>query len=177
MNIERKMIPDNMYAKGRRLNSLKWIVIHDTGNESVGANADMHARYLLTAASQKAQTSWHYSVDDKKVIQHLEDDRVGWHASSPQYNNNSIGIEICVNRDGDLYLATENAARLTAELLIKHGLSLNNIVQHFDASGKNCPAKMRSGNPYNFTAFKERVGIYILSNDSLNSISNKVRGL
>ena len=177
MNIERKMIPDTMYAKGQKLISLKWIVIHETGNPRKGANADMHAKYLLTSASQKAQTCWHYTIDDKKVIQHLEDDQVGWHAGDWEANNNSIGFETCVNSDGDLFLATENTARLTAELLIKHGLNLENVKQHNFFMDKNCPAMLRSNKPYSWDRFLERVGDYCNSKLKLEEKKTERRGL
>ena len=35
-------------------------------------------------------------------------------------------------------------AKLVAELVIKYGLTINDIKQHNDFSGKNCPAVLRS---------------------------------
>jgi len=41
--------------------------------------------------------------------------------------------------------ACENAAWLVAELLKRHGLSIDKVVQHNRWSGKDCPKEKRSG--------------------------------
>ena len=41
--------------------------------------------------------------------------------------------------------ACENAAWLTAELLKRHGLTIDRVVQHNRWSGKDCPKEKRSG--------------------------------
>src|SRR5690625_2182238 len=92
-------------------NSKKYIVIHETANTSKGANADAHARLQANGNSRNA--SWHYQVDDKKIIQSFSDDTQCWHAGNKSYNQKSIGIEICVNNDGNYKKAKDNAAKLT----------------------------------------------------------------
>ncbi len=61
------------------------------------------------------------------------------------YNNNSIGIEICVNPDSDFKKAVQNAADLIKYLMKKHNISSGNVVQHNAASGKDCPHFLRNG--------------------------------
>src|SRR5699024_3294593 len=60
-------------------------------------------------------------------------------------NYNSIGIEICVNSDGDFTKAVKNAAQLVKKIMKQEGIPLSNVVQHNHWSGKNCPARLRSG--------------------------------
>src|SRR5690625_3471562 len=60
-------------------------------------------------------------------------------------NLNSIGIEICVNSDGDFKQAVANAAALTRKIMKDEGISKSNVVQHNKWSGKNCPTNLRNG--------------------------------
>ena len=43
--------------------------------------------------------SWHYTVDDIKVIKQLPINEKGWHAGKG--NSSSIGIEICMHEGID----------------------------------------------------------------------------
>lgn len=61
-------------------------------------------------------------------------------------NNNSIGIEMCVNTSGDIYDTWQRNAKLVAMLLEKYGLDLTRVQQHNSFSGKNCPQSLRMTN-------------------------------
>ena len=124
-------------------NSKKYIVIHETDNTKKGANANAHS--LLQARGNSRKASWHYQVDDKEIVQSFSDDTQCWHAGNEYYNQNSIGIEICVNKDGDFKKAVDNAVKLTKHLMSKYNIPTNNVIQHHQASGKNCPRYLRSG--------------------------------
>jgi hypothetical protein len=104
----------------------------------------MHADYQY-GGSGGNQTSWHYTVDADEVWQSFADDRACWHAGHRTGNYRSIALEICVNDKTRFAEACDNAAVLTADLLIKHGLTPEKVVQHNFWSGKNCPAELRSG--------------------------------
>ena len=58
-------------------------------------------------------------------------------------NAKSIGIEICVNEDGDFEKAKDNAASLVRLLMAEHGIPSLNIKQHNNWSGKDCPHTIR----------------------------------
>jgi len=125
----------------------KYITVHNTANTNKGANAEMHARYLHNGAGGRS-VGWHFTVDDTQIIQHLPTNESGWHAgdgSNGAGNRQSIGIEICENSDGDFDKAVENAQRLIAKLMGKHGIPLDNVVPHKHWSGKNCPRKLLDG--------------------------------
>src|SRR5690606_16631257 len=135
-------------------NSKKYIVIHETANTRKSANANAHAR--LQASGNSRAASWHYTVDDKEIVQSFEDTAQCWHAGNKYYNQNSIGIEICVNEDGNFKKAVENAAKLTKHLMDKYNIPASNVIQHNTASGKNCPANLRSGKKgITWTDFKQ----------------------
>ena len=124
-------------------NSRKYITIHETANTSKGATAQAHAN--LQSNGNSRQASWHYQVDDVQAIQSYADTAVCWHAGSSAGNAQSIGVEICVNSDGDFRKAVENAAALVAHLMRKFGVPIANVVQHNRWSGKNCPTNLRNG--------------------------------
>ncbi len=129
----------------------QWVTIHDTGNRNPGAGAIAHGNYLKTDAAANAPVSWHFTVDDSVVVQHLPLDEVGWHAGDGyggKGNRESIGIEIAMNQDGDRAQAEENAAKLCSYLLDTVDSLLpfpESLTQHFDWSKKNCPQYLRSG--------------------------------
>ena len=72
-------------------------------------------------------------------------------------NRQSLAIEICENVDGDLLKATNLAVELTAYLMKKHNIPLANVVQHNKWSGKNCPNRIRKGEPYDWNTFLNKV--------------------
>lgn len=123
-----------------------FITIHDTANTSKGADALAHAGYLKGDAAAAAPVSWHFTVDDKRVVQHLPLTETGWHAgdgSNGTGNRSSIGIEICENSDGNRSQAERNAALLVAKLLQDFSLNIDRVVQHNRWNGKNCPRVLR----------------------------------
>lgn len=124
-------------------NPKTYIVIHETANTSKGANAASHAKLQKNGNSRSA--SWHYTVDENEAVQSFPDNVKCWH-SGGSYNSNSIGIEICVNSDGDFKKAVKNAAELTKSLMQKYDIPKSHVITHREASGwKDCPHNLRSG--------------------------------
>ncbi|WP_170930484.1 N-acetylmuramoyl-L-alanine amidase [Bacillus velezensis] len=119
-----------------------YITVHNTANTAKGANAAMHARY---EKNPETPTSWHFTVDEKEIYQHLPLNENGWHAGDGNRgtgNRKSIGIEICENSDGDFEKAVANAQWLIKKLMKEQGISLANVVPHQHWSGKYCPRKL-----------------------------------
>lgn len=58
-------------------------------------------------------------------------------------NNNSIGIESCIDFGSDIYYTWQKTAKLVAKLLIDNNLSFDDVKQHHYYSGKNCPQTIR----------------------------------
>jgi N-acetylmuramoyl-L-alanine amidase len=148
MNIIQDFIPvGRKNRSGIKLTGPKYITIHDTANPAKGANALMHARYLKGDDAANRPASWHFTVDDQRVVQHMPLDEVAWHAgdgSKGPGNTSSIAIEICENADGDRAKAEANAAELVAQLLRQFRLTLDAVVQHNRWTGKDCPRIIRN---------------------------------
>ena len=141
MNIIQDFIPTTHSNRPGTSLTVSDLTVHETANTNVGANAAMHARYVKGDDAQNRQVSWHYTVDDTEIYQHLPTVEVGWHAGSTG-NHQSIGIEICVNQDGNFNLARANAVKLVQLLMQQENVALSRIVTHQHWTGKNCPANL-----------------------------------
>jgi len=124
----------------------KYITIHETGSFGKGANAKAHAKYIKSDDAANRPASWHFTVDDTEIYQHLPLNENGWHAGDGENgtgNRQSIGIEICVNSDGNFEKAVQNAQWLVRKLMTEFNIPIENIKQHYDWNGKNCPYTIR----------------------------------
>lgn len=137
---------------------IDYIVIHDTGNKSKGANAQMHFNYFNGG---ERGASADFFVDDKGVWK-INDYKkyYSWHCGDGRgaygiTNKNSVGVEICVNSDGNYDLAVNNTIDLVRNL--KQEYPKAKVVRHYDASRKLCPASMSLNNWDSWNKFIERV--------------------
>lgn len=174
--VRRSLMPVGKSRPATKRSGLLGVTIHNTGNYSVGANAEMHRRYQHGSGADN-YTSYHYVVDDKEIIQLIPEDEISWHAgdgANGKGNNQTISIEICVNKDGDIRKATDNAVWLTADILWRNKIPHARIYQHFDWSKKNCPMEIRRGNPYSFKVFVDKVNEYLFPKPSPKPTELKV---
>lgn len=153
--IDKKLITHNY--SGRNGQKVQFIVVHDTANPRAGANAQAHFKYFNGA---DRQASAHYFVDDEQILQLVEDTQAAWHCGDGrgQYgitNQNSLGVEICINGDGDYDQAVAHTVELVRHLMDKHKVPIEGVVRHYDASRKICPATMQGNNWAGWLAFRE----------------------
>lgn len=156
-------LPDDYAGRTNIKRRIKWIVIHETGNTSNGSDAAMHNKYLHSEEQKDAFLSWHYTVDDEKIYHHLPDNEAAYHASDSLSkgggNTNGIGVEICVNADGNYNQAVDNAAKLVAFLLNRYDLDIEDVKQHGDFTKKDCPENLRQGD--NYEQFLKKIEEYM----------------
>ena len=99
-------------------------------------------------------------MDDTEVWHSIPDDEVAYHAgdgAEGDGNLHGIGVELCVNADGDFEKTFDNAARLTGWLMNAYDLSADQVKEHYDFSGKNCPQTIReNGRMEEFVALAEQ---------------------
>lgn len=161
MNINREFISQrNINGTG---NPCKYIVVHETDNTNKGAGARTHANAQYHG--NFSDMSVHYYSGSDGVYQAAEHTCKCWHVgrtyvSKPNNpdctNNNSIGIEICVNSDGNYVAARQNAIELVKYLIQITGISASRVIRHYDAKGKHCPRKMLD-NPTLWDDFKKQI--------------------
>ena len=132
-------VPENNWSKKcpHRMTP-QFIVIHNTAND---ASAEKEVAYMK---NNDSATSYHFAVDDANVRQAIPLDRNAWHAGDGNNGNGNrcgIAIEICYSKSGgERFLkAEENAAQLTAKLLMERGWGIDKVKKHQDFSGKYCP--------------------------------------
>ena len=157
LNIEKKQIAYNRVARSGKI---KYIVIHDTGNKSKGADSNAHFKYFNGG---DRSSSADFFVDDKKILQVNDYTKYyTWQVGDGKgkygiTNQNSVGIEICVNSDGDYDKAFKKAVELTKHLMKELGIPADRVVRHYDASRKNCPASMSQNSWAKWEEFKEKI--------------------
>ena len=139
----------------RAAGAIKYIVIHYTGND--GDTAANNAKYY---AGNVVKTSAHYFIDEKEIVQSVDDLRVAWAVGGKKYpscpqtgggtlhgrclNANSISIELCDEKKNGVYApgakTVAQALELTKALMKKYNIPASNVIRHFDVTGKLCPA-------------------------------------
>lgn len=151
----------------RKLKKLNGIVVHWTANMSKGANAEMHYRYFNRPkpATDVVYGSAHYVVDDSNIFHLIPDDEEAYHVGAKTYkplvyakldvphgdnpNYYTIGIEMCVNSDGDIYKTWQSTIELIWYLCKTHNLKRENLYRHYDITGKDCPYMMLDNGIWN----------------------------
>lgn len=143
MKITEKLLTPNKYSRPQiPLNSVKKVVLHYTGD--AGASAIAERNYFENCATVfKRYVSSNYIVGiEGEIIRCVPENEVAY--CSNQANTYSISIECCYPKSeaktGKFTKATtESAAELCAYLLKKYGLSVDDLIRHYDVTGKQCP--------------------------------------
>ncbi|TDL57833.1 hypothetical protein E2R60_04960 [Paenibacillus dendritiformis] len=143
IEIKQRLLPDGRPNKPSRSMKPQYITIHNTDNAKPDATAEAHASYVINGSGGR-QASWHFTVDDKEIYQHLRENEQGWHAGdgSGPGNASSIGVEVCMYLKMKTEQCWQNAAWLVARLLDKHKLGIDRVVPHQKWSGKRCPSQL-----------------------------------
>ena len=139
MEIIKKLVPESKYGiKCPYKMTPTRIVVHNTANDATARNE------IAYMTNNNNETSFHYAVDDKEIVQGLPLDRNGWHASdgNGKGNREGIAIEICYSKSGgDRFIkAEQNAVDLIVYLLKKYNWGIDRVTKHQDyGNHKYCP--------------------------------------
>lgn len=154
----------------RQAKDIRYLVYHYTGND--GDHDTGNAEYYR---DNVVEASAHYFVDDDSITQSVDDLHIAWAVGGKKWrdcaqtgggklhgivtNANSISIEMCDTRRDGTYNVTdataENALALGRMLMKKYNIPLENVVRHFDVTGKHCPAYFMDAEAW--AAFKARL--------------------
>jgi len=120
---------------------------HWTSNPKRGAGAENHWQYW-----HNTDVGAQYVVDDHTILQAAPDNEVVWHAGGGDYtayakkkypagcNSSLIGVEMCINSDGDWNETYRNAGHLGSVKCVQYGWSpYINFERHYDCTRKDCP--------------------------------------
>lgn len=178
VNLKVDMVPRGTHGrKVVRPMKPRYITIHSTQNYT--ADAERHSLALKRGALRSPKTKtgnrigyliWHFTTDDRVAIQHMPTTEQGEHADfNGPGNRLSIGIEMCEHRGCSRAATLERTAKLTAVLMKKNRIPLQNVVPHYHwpragrkPANKNCPHfLMDKGKPgAKWRAFLSRVNYH-----------------
>ncbi|BAK47715.1 MAG: N-acetylmuramoyl-L-alanine amidase [Lachnospiraceae bacterium] len=130
----------NPYSRpGTALKSVNGVVIHYTANQ--GSSAQANRDYFEGLKdSHVTKASAHFVVGLKgEVIQCIPTAEMAYASNSR--NSDTVAIECCYRKtDGSFESATyASVIKLTAWLCLKYNLSAEDVIRHYDVTGKNCP--------------------------------------
>lgn len=138
--IDVQLLTVNEYSRpGYEIEEVLNVVIHYTANP--GTTAQQNRDYFDSLAeSGDASVSSNFVVGiDGEIIQCIPTDEVAY--ASSHANSTSISIEVChEDTTGEFTEAAyESVVHLTAWLCEEFGLDSEDVIRHYDVTGKACP--------------------------------------
>ena len=139
MRITDALLTPNKYSRPQiPLKSVKKVVLHYVGNPKSSAIANRN--YFENQKNGGRYVSSHYIIGlEGEILRCVPENEVAY--CSNQANTYSVSIECChPDATGKFTDATTaSAAELCAYLLKKYGLSVDDLIRHYDVTGKQCP--------------------------------------
>ena len=164
---------------------ISYIVVHYTAGVTSKPKSAMNiADYYRTT---NTEVSSDYIVDDQYAVCYNSDilNRYTWHCGGSKYatkggslygkctNANSIGVEICsTNSTGKMQNANDksysftpaavsNAVELVRQIMKWYNIPPENVIRHYDVTGKPCPGiigwNKESGSEAEWEKFKAKL--------------------
>ena len=136
--IVKQLVPESKYGiKCPYKMTPTRIVVHNTANDATARNE------IAYMTNNNYETSFHYAVDDKEIVQGIEENRNSWNAGdgNGKGNREGIAIEICYSKSGgDRFIkAEQNAVDLIVDILKRYGWGIDRVTKHQDYTNKYCP--------------------------------------
>ena len=135
-----ELLPVNPYSRpGIPLEQVNGIVIHYVGNPGTTA-AQNHSYFENLAQTGETYASSHFLVGlEGEIIQNVPLDEIAY--CSNQRNEDTISIECCHPDDsGAFNQATyDSLVQLTRWLMEAYDLDTDQVIRHYDVTGKICP--------------------------------------
>lgn len=138
--IDVQLLTPNAYSRPQiAIENVNYIAIHYTANP--GATAQANRNYFENlATTQEAKVSSHFVVGlEGEVIQCIPTSEMSY--ATNERNVDTVSIECChMDETGAFETATyDSVIKLTAWLCTRFGLTEENVIRHYDVTGKNCP--------------------------------------
>jgi len=133
-------LPINEFSRpGRQITQINGIVIHYIGNP--GTTAEQNRNYFanLAITGERYASSNFIICLDGTILQCVPVDEIAY--ATNDRNADTLSIELCHPDDTGQFTdeTYASAVRLTAWLCEQYGLSSDDLLRHFDVSGKECP--------------------------------------
>lgn len=138
--IDVELLTPNEYSRPQiPIETVKYIAIHYTANP--GATAIANRNYFENLANtHDTKVSSHFVVGlEGEVVQCIPTSEMSYATNSR--NVDTLSIECChPDETGKFNDATyDSVVKLTAWLCVRFGLTSENVIRHYDVTGKNCP--------------------------------------
>lgn len=138
--IDVELLTPNEYSRPQiPIESVNYIAIHYTANP--GATAIANRNYFENLANtHDTKVSSHFVVGlDGEVVQCIPTSEMSYATNSR--NVDTISIECChPDETGKFNDSTyDSVVKLTAWLCVRFGLTSENVIRHYDVTGKDCP--------------------------------------
>ena len=138
--VTQELLPLNEYSRpGTPLEQVNGVVIHYVGNPGTTAEQN-HSFFQNLAETGETYASSHFLVGlDGEIIQNIPLNEIAYCSSNR--NADTIAIECCHPDDsGQFNQATyDSLVRLTRWLMEAYDLEPDQIIRHYDVTGKICP--------------------------------------
>ncbi len=158
--IDEQLLTVNDWSRpGTKTGKIEKIVVHYLANPRTTAQEN-HDYFESLKDLQNVYMSANYVIGlEGEIIQCVPDGEIAW--ASNEANSYSISIENChMTMTGKLNKATYwSDVHLVAYLTEKYGLGRDDIIRHYDITGKNCP-KWFVEHPDAWEKFKDDVMTY-----------------
>ena len=154
----------NPYSRpGTALEQVNGIVIHYTANP--GTTAKQNRDYFEgLSLSGETSASSHFVIGiDGEIVQCIPSNEIAY--ASNDRNADTIAIECCIpDETGRFTDATyDTLLHLTAWLIGRYDLTIDDVIRHYDVTGKDCP-KYYVENPSAWEQMKADISAYIEKN-------------
>lgn len=159
--IDVQLLTPNEYSRPQLpLNEVKHIAIHYTANP--GSTASANRDYFENlAVTQETKVSSHFVVGiEGEVVQCIPTSELSY--ATNERNIDTVSIETChPDETGKFTEASyDSVVKLTAWLCTRFGLTAEDVIRHYDVTGKNCP-KYYVENPDAWTQMKADIAAQI----------------
>ena len=138
--VTQELLPINEYSRpGEKLTAVNGVVVHYTGNP--GTTAEQNRSYFAgLAETGETYASSNFVIGlEGEVLECVPLDEVAY--ASSQRNYDTLSIEVCHPDDtGEFTQASYDAlVKLVQWLVDTYGLEQDQILRHYDVTGKECP--------------------------------------
>ncbi|MBQ3558861.1 MAG: N-acetylmuramoyl-L-alanine amidase [Agathobacter sp.] len=135
-----QLLTVNEYSRpGTKLEKVNGIVVHYTGNP--GTTAMQNRNYFEGLKESKiTKASSHYIIGlSGEIIQCIPLEEIAY--ASNERNADTISIECCIDNDAGRFneKTYDSLVHLVAWLVGEYDLKIEDIIRHYDVTGKICP--------------------------------------
>ena len=139
--VTQELLTENPWSRpGTPLEEIRGVVIHYVGNPDTSAAANRNYFESLKDGAEDIYASAHFIVGlEGEVVQCIP--LTEWAYASNSRNGDTVSVEVChPDETGEFSPVTyDRTVELTAWLCSTFGLTADDVLRHYDVSGKICP--------------------------------------